>query len=261
MSQNQHVSLIAIPNFPDVQPGDDVAQLLSTAVRQANLVLQTGDVLCLAQKIISKAENRYRTLADVTPSAEAEAVAEQVGKDARLVELILGESTAVSRLRPGVLITRHRLGFVAANAGIDRSNALQTDTDPDHERVLLLPVDPDGSAQQVANYLHEEFGVTIAVIITDSHGRPFRLGTVGVAIGATGLPALWDKRGQSDRYGYRLRVTDVAFADEIAAAAGLLMGQGDEGQPAILVRGLNFPPTANSTANELYRPPELDLYA
>lgn len=257
---NPQLTLIALPHFPHVQPGDDLAQLIAQALHRAELTLQEGDVLCIAQKVVSKAENRYRLLSEVTPSAEAVRLAEETRKDARLVELILQESTAVSRTRPGVLITRHRLGFVAANAGIDRSNVIQEEGLADGERVLLLPVDPDTSAERLSNSLREIFGVNTAVVITDSHGRPFRLGTVGVALGTAGLPALWDRRGESDLYGYRLRVTEIGFADEIASAASLLMGQGDEGQPVILIRGLTYPPTPDASTADLIRPPHLDLY-
>ena len=260
MSTKQ-LTLIALPHFPQVQPGDNLAALIAETLSAANLTLEAGDVLCIAQKVVSKAENRYRVLAEVIPSAEALQLAEEVRKDPRLVELILQESTAVSRTRPNVLITRHRLGFVAANAGIDRSNVLQADLAEEAGRVLLLPVDPDSSASLISNSLREIFNVTTAVVITDSHGRPFRLGTVGVAIGVAGLPALWDKRGEEDLYGYRLRVTEIGFADEIAAAASLLMGQGNEGQPVILVRGLEYPPTPDASTADLIRPPEFDLYA
>jgi len=196
-------------------------------------------------------------LADVTPSARAGELAAQVGKDPRLVELILGESVEVSRIRPGVIIVRHRLGFTSANAGIDRSN-VQLATG-EEEAVLLLPVDPDASAARLRAALHAATGATVGVVITDSHGRPFRLGTVGVAIGVAGIPALWNRRGEPDLYGYQLQHTDVGLADEIAAAAGLLMGQAAEGLPAVLIRGLSLPAT-DGRATDLVRPPALDLY-
>ncbi len=212
-------------------------------------------MLAVAQKIISKAEGRLVALAEVEPGEYATKLAEQVGKDARLMELILRESEEVSRLRPGVIIVRHRLGFTSANAGIDRSNV-----GPEgEERVLLLPLDPDASARRLRETIVAARGVDVGVVITDSHGRPFRLGTVGVAIGVAGLPALWDRRGEPDRYGYRLQHTDVGVADEIAAAAGLLMGQAAEGLPAVLLRGLQLPP-ADGRATDLVRPKELDLY-
>ncbi|MCW5863872.1 MAG: coenzyme F420-0:L-glutamate ligase [Anaerolineae bacterium] len=249
--------LTALPGIPDVRSGDDVATLLLQALGRAGLALRDGDVIAIAQKIISKAEGRQVRLADVTPSARAEALAAAVGKDARLVELILRESTAVSRVAPGVLIVRHRLGFTSANAGIDRSN-VQTESG-EEEAVLLLPLDPDASAAALREALRAATGATVGVVITDSHGRPFRLGTVGVAIGVAGIPALWNRRGEADLYGYRLQHTDVGLADEIAAAAGLLMGQAAEGLPAVLLRGLRLPP-AEGRATDLVRPESMDLY-
>ena len=249
--------LTALPGIPDVRSGDDVATLLLQALGRAGLALRDGDVIAIAQKIISKAEGRQVRLADVTPSARAEALAAAVGKDARLVELILRESTAVSRVAPGVLIVRHRLGFTSANAGIDRSN-VQTESG-EEEAVLLLPLDPDASAAALREALRAATGATVGVVITDSHGRPFRLGTVGVAIGVAGIPALWNRRGEADLYGYRLQHTDVGLADEIAAAAGLLMGQAAEGLPAVMLRGLRLPP-AEGRATDLVRPESMDLY-
>lgn len=229
--------------------------MLLDALDRAGLTPQDGDILAVAQKIVSKAEGRLVDLADVTPGEQAVELAEQVGKDPRLVELILRESEEVSRIRPGVIIVRHRLGFTSANAGIDRSNV-----GPEgQERVLLLPLNPDASARAIRETIAAERGVDVGIVITDSHGRPFRLGTVGVAIGVAGLPALWDRRGERDRYGYRLQHTDVGVADEIAAAAGLLMGQAAEGQPAVLVRGLRLPPL-DGRATDLVRPKDLDLY-
>jgi coenzyme F420-0:L-glutamate ligase/coenzyme F420-1:gamma-L-glutamate ligase len=247
--------LTALPDIPDVRAGDDVGRLLMDALERAGLVLRDGDVMAVAQKIVSKAEGRLVALADVEPGEYAVKLAGQVGKDPRLVELILRESEEVSRVRPGVIIVRHRLGFTSANAGIDRSNVGPGDED----RVLLLPLDPDASAARLRAALQAAAGATVGVVITDSHGRPFRLGTVGVAIGVAGIPALWDRRGEPDRYGYRLQHTDVGVADEIAGAAGLLMGQAAEGRPAVLIRGLRLPP-AEGRAADLVRPKELDLY-
>lgn len=249
------ISLTAVPHLPDIHPGDDVAELILTALDRANLTLQEGDVLAIAQKIISKAEGRLVRLADVAPGPRAREVAAQTEKDPRIVELILRESEEISRLKPGVLIVRHRLGFTSANAGIDRSNV----GDGGETAVLLLPLDPDQSAANIRARIQTERGVTVGVVITDSHGRPFRLGTVGVAIGVAGLPALWDRRGERDRYGYILQHTDVGLADEIAAAAGLLMGQAAEGLPVVRLRGLNLP-EANGQATDLIRPKQMDLY-
>ncbi len=249
------LTLTAVPRIPHVQPGDNIAGLILDALTTADLTLQDGDILAIAQKIISKAEGRLVRLAEVTPSARAVEVAAQTDKDPRLVELILAESDEISRMKPGVLVVRHRLGFTSANAGIDRSNV----GPGDDETVLLLPVAPDESARRIRQAVHDQLGIDVGVVITDSHGRPFRLGTVGVAIGAAGIPALWDRRGESDLYGYELQHTDVGVADEIAAAAGLLMGQAGEGLPVILMRGLNLP-SGDGKASDLVRPKELDLY-
>lgn len=241
------LQLFALPDLPMVQAGDDLAALLSAAMARAGLAPQQGDVLAVAQKIVSKAEGRSIALASVTPSAAARKLAEQTGKDTRLVELILSESERVVRARPNLIIVRHRLGFVMANAGIDQSN-IGADG-----HALLLPRDPDGSAAALAARLG------LPVVITDSFGRAWRRGTVGVAIGAAGLPALRDLRGQPDLFGRSLMVSITGFADEIAAAAGLVMGQGAEGQPAVLVRGLSWSGAANP-ASELLRPAQEDLF-
>ncbi|MEW5985498.1 MAG: coenzyme F420-0:L-glutamate ligase [Chloroflexota bacterium] len=250
------LSLTAVPHLPEVKPGDNLAAILLTATQAAGLTLQTGDVLVIAQKIVSKAEGRMINLADVRPGRRAIEVAEQTGKDPRLVELILRESTEISRIRPGLIIVRHRLGFTSANAGIDRSNVPQSGP---AETVTLLPLDPDASAARIRHFIHTQTGVWLGVLIIDSHGRPFRLGTVGTAIGVAGVPALWDRRGEADRYGYRLQHTEVGTADEMAAAASLLMGQAAEGMPAVLIRGLQLPPMEGKAA-DLIRPPEMDLY-
>ncbi|MFM7608302.1 MAG: coenzyme F420-0:L-glutamate ligase [Alphaproteobacteria bacterium] len=241
------LQLFALPDLPMVQAGDDLAGLLSAAMARAGLAPQSGDVLAVAQKIVSKAEGRSIALASVQPSTAARELAAQTGKDARLVELILSESERVVRARPNLIIVKHRLGFVMANAGIDQSN-IGTDG-----HALLLPRDPDGSAAALAARLG------LPVVITDSFGRAWRRGTVGVAIGAAGLPALRDLRGQPDLFGRTLMVSITGFADEIAAAAGLVMGQGAEGQPAVLVRGLSWSGAENPAA-ELLRPAQEDLF-
>ena len=249
-------TLTAIPRIPHIQEGDDVASLLLSGLEQAELALQRGDVVAVAQKIVSKAEGRLVNLADVQPGERALEVAGKTEKDPRLVELILQECEEISRMAPGVLIVRHRLGFTSANAGIDRSNVEQTG---EGVTVLLLPVDPDASAAGLREAMRERTGAEVGVVIVDSHGRPFRLGTVGVAIGVAGLPALWDRRGEEDLYGYRLQHTEVGLADEVAAAASLLMGQAAESTPAVLIRGLSLPDQAGS-ARDLVRPKEKDLY-
>ena len=230
-----------------VQAGDDLAAQLSAAMTRAGLAPQPGDVLAIAQKIVSKAEGRSIALASVAPSQAARDLAAQTGKDARLVELILSESERVVRARPNLIIVKHRLGFVMANAGIDQSNV------GEDGQALLLPRDPDASAAALAARLG------LPVVITDSFGRAWRRGTVGVAIGAAGLPALQDLRGRPDLFGRTLMVSITGFADEIAAAAGLVMGQGAEGQPAVLLRGLAWSGAVNPAA-ELLRPAQEDLF-
>jgi len=256
MSRTTAVELLAIPDLPMVAPGDDLAALVAAGLMRGEIQPRAGDVLVLAQKIVSKAEGRSVDLATVTPSARAVALAAEVGKDPRLVELILSESVRVVRSRPNVLIVEHRLGFVMANAGIDQSNVGPTDG---VERALLLPVDPDGSAEALRARLVELCRVSLAVVIIDSFGRAWRRGTVGVAIGAAGLPALLDLRGNPDLFGRPLQVSISGFADEIAAAASLVMGQGDEAQPAVLVRGLAWNAPANP-ASELIRPAAEDMF-
>jgi coenzyme F420-0:L-glutamate ligase/coenzyme F420-1:gamma-L-glutamate ligase len=252
----QHLIATAVSPFPHVQPGDDLAELILTALNATGLTLVADDVLVIAQKIVSKAEGRFARLDEVAPSARARQTAAETGKDPRLVELILRESVRISRMKQDVLIVTHRLGFTSANAGIDRSNVGGDDAG---ETVLLLPEDPDASAAQLRRRLMAAAGVPLGVVISDSHGRPFRLGTVGVAIGVAGLPALWDRRGEQDLYGYTLEHTDVGVGDEIAAAAGLLMGQAAEGTPVVHLRGLRFS-APSGQAQDLIRPEHLDLY-
>lgn len=250
------IELTAVSNIPHIQPNDDLGAILVSALRADGIVLQDGDILAIAQKIVSKAEGRLVRLGDVVVSDHARQVAMETDKEPAIVELILRESDEISRQRPGVLVVRHKLGFTSANAGIDRSNVSQHDDD---ETVLLLPINPDASATQLREAMAAEFDADVGVVITDSHGRPFRLGTIGVAIGVAGIPALWDRVGESDLYGYELQHTTVGVADEIAAAAGLLMGQAAEGMPLVLVRGLALP-AENGRATDLVRPKEMDLY-
>ena len=250
------VTLTPIPDIPIVRPGDDLAGLLIAACERNALAPADRDVVVVAQKIVSKAEGRYVDLAKVKPSPRAASLAAEVNKDPRLVEVILGESRRVVRQRPGVLIVEHRLGFIMANAGVDRSNI---DPDVAAEAVLLLPSDPDASAARWRERLAAHFRSRPGVIITDSWGRAWRHGTVGVALGAAGLPALMDLRGRPDLFGHELRVTQTGFADEIASAASLIMGQADEGWPMVLVRGLSWS-GAPAPAAALIRSAEEDLF-
>ena len=250
------VTLRPIPGIPLVRPRDDLAELLILACERQAISPKEGDVLVLAQKVVSKAEARYIDLATVVPSARAQSLAAEVEKDPRLVEVILGESRRVVRRRPGILIVEHRLGFVMANAGVDRSNV---DPEAGAEPVLLLPRDPDGSAATLLARLSAHFGKPLAVIISDSWGRAWRRGTVGVALGAAGLPTVMDLRGRPDLFGHELRVTETGFADEIASAASLLMGQAAEATPAVLVSGLSWS-APSMPASALVRPTEVDLF-
>jgi coenzyme F420-0:L-glutamate ligase/coenzyme F420-1:gamma-L-glutamate ligase len=250
------VSYLAVPDIPLVEPGDDLAGVIVDAVRAAGLALEDGDIVVIAQKIVSKAEGRYVHLGDVAPSAKARELAEKIGKDPRYVEIVLSESEDVVRYWPNVMIVTHRLGFVMANAGVDHSNISQSG---DNERVLLLPLDPDGSAADLKKRFDEIFGVATGVIINDSFGRPWRNGVVGVALGAAGIPSLIDLIGAPDMFGRSMQVTEVAVADEIAAGASLIMGQGDEGLPVVVVRGLLFSAAARP-ASSLVRAREKDKF-
>lgn len=250
------LELTALAHVPMVQDGDDVAALLVAACARSGVVLQDRDVMVIAQKIISKAEGRRIKLDDVTVGSEARKLAEETEKDPRVVELILSEANRVVRARPGLIIVEHRLGFVMANAGIDLSNTGAADGG---DYALLLPVDPDGSAEAIRAALAQTAGADVAVVINDSFGRPWRHGTVGVAIGVAGLPAMVDLRGSPDLDGRELLVSITGFADEISAAASLLMGQGSEGLPAVVVRGLQWRGEASGAA-ALVRPAEGDLF-
>jgi coenzyme F420-0:L-glutamate ligase/coenzyme F420-1:gamma-L-glutamate ligase len=250
------VELIGLSDLPLVQPGDDLAALIVAALERAGLRPAAGDVLVVAQKIVSKAEDRFVDLATVKPSERAQTLAAEIGKDARLVEVILSESQRVVRQRTNVLITEHRLGYVMANAGIDQSNVGPRDG---RERVLLLPRDPDAAAENLRAKLSAHFGCALAVIVSDSFGRPWRRGTAGIALGAAGLPSVIDLRGRDDLFGRPLQVSIVGFADEIAAAASLIMGQAAEALPVVLVRGLTWT-EAPSPAASLIRAAEEDLF-
>jgi coenzyme F420-0:L-glutamate ligase/coenzyme F420-1:gamma-L-glutamate ligase len=242
-----------------IQPGDDLGEVIFQALEAMSLRLEEDDILVLAQKIVSKAENRLVNLTQVEPSVRAIELARQTEKDPRFIELVLRESSEVLRTRPGTIIVEHKRGFVCANAGIDHSNVHGSWGNPD-DWVLLLPEDPDASAERVRQRLCELSGLkSLGVLIIDSHGRAWRNGTVGVAIGFSAVPGIVDMRGQPDLYGYRLRVTMIAAADELAAAASLVMGQAAECQPVIHVRGFPYA-LRESHLQELIRAKELDMF-
>ncbi len=264
------ISFTAVRGLPEIEPGADLAALIGAALAASRLAPRARDVLIVAQKIVSKAEGRLVELDSVNPSEEALRLARVTGKDPRLIELILGETDEIIRAAPSVLIVRHRLGFVMANAGVDRSNVppARPDDGPSvgthegharRERALLLPRDPNRSAAELRRRLGEQFGLPLGVIVSDSFGRPWRRGVVNVALGSAGLPSLVDRRGERDRNGRALEVTEVALADAIAAAAALVMGEGAESIPLVLARGLEWD-APERDASALLRPKSEDLF-
>ncbi|MBQ0795397.1 coenzyme F420-0:L-glutamate ligase [Zhongshania sp.] len=246
----------ALAGIPMVEPGDNLADLILKALDDSEWVLEDGDVLVLAQKIVSKAEGRYAYLNEVEPGPEAIALAAQCDKDPRHMQVLLNESREVIRRRPGVVIVEHVLGYVHANAGIDRSNISSDDENP---RLLLLPENPDGSAAALRSSLSASTGKNVHILINDSAGRAWRNGTMGFAIGTAGFEALENRVGEQDLYGRPLEITEVAVADELAAAASFMMGQGDEALPVVLIRGAQLRPSALGSAS-LIRDREKDMF-
>lgn len=250
------LTLTALEGVPEVRAGDSLAEITAVALTQNGIEPASGDVIIYCQKVVSKSENRYIDLRRVEPSERAIALADVCEKDPRFVEVVLRESTQVLRCVKDVLIVRHRLGFVVANAAIDQSNI----TDAEH-RVLLLPADPDASAHRLRIALRERLAVDVGVLISDSFGRAWRVGVCGTCIGCAGLTPLSDMRGKPDRFGRVLKVTQVAVADELVAAATLVMGEADEGRPIVIASGLApefF--AAPAAASRLIRPPDQDLF-
>jgi coenzyme F420-0:L-glutamate ligase / coenzyme F420-1:gamma-L-glutamate ligase len=255
MQPVKSVAFTALPGLPEIAAGADLTELIAKAFDGAGLVPAAYDVIVVAQKIVSKSEGRVVDLRTVTPSPRALKLAAQTCKDARLVEVVLSESQEVMRAVPNVLIVRHRLGCVMANGGVDRSNVPGADED----RVLLLPHDPDASAARLRNELATRWQVPIAVVISDSFGRAWRNGVVNVALGVAGLPSILDRRGEYDREGRALEMTEVALADAVAAGAALVMGEADEGTPVVIARGLEWTATEQNAA-ALLRPLARDLF-
>ena len=249
------LSLHPLPGLPMIQAGDDLAGLIVEALRGAGFRLEDGDIVCVAQKIVSKAEGRVVALSGVRPGPEAMRLARETEKDPRLVQLVLDESTEVMRRRPGLLIVRHRLGFVCAHAGIDQSNIEHENG----ENALLLPENPDRSAACLRTRLELEARRSLGVVITDSHNRPWRLGTIGTAIGVSGMGAFDDRRGDCDLYGRELRATLANRADAVAAAAALVMGETTEKIPAVVARGVKAL-DGDDTARSINRPLDEDLF-
>jgi len=262
------LTLTPLKNIPLIRQGDNLADIILKTLHGNDVELDSNDIFVIAQKVISKAEGRTVNLATVTPSQRAIKLAEETEKDPRIIELILQESSEVLRTRVGTIIVEHRLGFVCANAGIDHSNVNPLKTSENSEDfgsldaedwVLLLPLDPDLSARKMQDEIQSKTGKQIGILIIDSHGRAWRNGTVGVAIGVAGLPALQDLRGTPDLFGFRLKITQVGVADELAAAASLVMGQAAEGTPVVHVRGFPYL-LRNSSFKELIRPKAQDLF-
>jgi coenzyme F420-0:L-glutamate ligase/coenzyme F420-1:gamma-L-glutamate ligase len=248
------LSLTPLQNIPLIRQDDNLADILVKSLQESNIELQNDDILVLAQKIVSKSEGRMVNLATVTPTQRAIELAQKADKDPRVIELMLRESNEVLRVRVGTIIVEHKLGFVCANAGIDHSNVVEGE-----ENVLLLPEDPDQSARNIRETIKNSTGKNIGVMIIDSHGRAWRNGTVGICIGLSGLPALIDERGWKDLFGYTLKVTIVGVADELAAAASLVMGQAAEGIPAVHVRGFPYP-LGDGSLKDLIRPKAQDMF-
>lgn len=252
------LTLTPLHHVPLIRHGDHLADIVVNALKNNSIAIQDNDILVFAQKIISKAEGRAVNLVTVTPSPRALELAQQTGKDPRVVELILRESNEILRMRMGTIIVEHRLGFVCANAGIDHSNVAGLG-DSAEEWVLLLPSEPDLSAGRMRDEIRSRTGRTIGILIIDSHGRAWRHGTVGVAIGMAGMPGLEDLRGQPDLFDFKLQITQVGVADELAAAASLVMGQAAEGTPVVHVRGFPYP-LREGSLKELIRPKDQDLF-
>jgi len=250
--------LTPLNHIPLIRQGDDLADIVVNAFEKNNIRLADNDILVFAQKIVSKAEGRAVNLVTVMPSPRAVELAQQTEKDPRVVELILQESNEVVRTRVGTIVVEHKLGFICANAGIDHSNVAGVG-DTAEEWVLLLPINPDHSAEMIRSDIQSKTGKQVGILIIDSHGRAWRNGTVGVAIGIAGMPGLEDLRGKPDLFNFTLRITQVGVADELAAAASLIMGQAAEGTPAVHVRGFPYP-LRDGSLKELIRPKDQDLF-
>jgi len=246
------MNLFAPQNIPEINTGDNIGKIIIGCMKKEGFQLSDGDIIVIAHKIVSKAEGRLIHLSQVQPSDEARNLSDITGKDARLVELILQESKEIVKVQRGLIIARHRLGFVCANAAIDQSNAGK-------DSVVLLPENPDQSAKEICELIKSEVGKEVAVIINDSHGRPFRQGAIGIAVGIWGMKPLLSYIGKKDRYGYKMRSSVEAIADEMASAATLLMGQGDESRPVVIIKGISYE-AGDDGVKPLIRPPELDLF-
>ena len=248
------IQIIGVSGLPLIEPGDDLGKLIVEASARQGTPIENSDVIVTSHIVVSKAEGRTVDLSAIKPSTAAERFGLYTGKDPRLVEVILGDSRAIRRMAPGVLIVETRQGFVCANAGVDKSNV------PGEETVAMLPEDPDESAKRIRRGIAKAVGRDVAVIISDTHGRAHRDGEVNVAVGSSGLNVIRDRRGERDLFGYELRIKRTAIADELSSAAELVIGQADEGVPVAILRGYNYQRSETSNARELVRPMEMDLF-
>jgi coenzyme F420-0:L-glutamate ligase/coenzyme F420-1:gamma-L-glutamate ligase len=256
----QSMRLFAVQGMPMIKPGDDLPAMIAHYLAAGGESLEAGDIVVIAQKVVSKAEGRLVRLNDVQASAHAQELAGTVGKDPRVIQVVLDDSRAVVRVRRGLLVVEQRSGWVCANAGVDRSN-VQPDGESDY--LALLPEDADASAETIRARLADLCGLetgSLAVIINDSHGRAWRIGTTGVCIGCSGLPPVWNQRGLHDLFGYELVASEECIADELAAAASLVMGQSNEGRPVIVIRGYRLPDAPPASAQTIQRPPAADAF-
>ena len=250
----ESVEVIAVENLPLISEGEDLAELICNAAEKQNTPIQEKDVVVITHVAVSKAEGNVVNLDEVVPSERAKEVARKTDKDPALVEAILRETREIVRMRRNSLITETKNGIVCANAGVDRSNI------EGERNIVLLPEDPNASAQKIRQKIRKLTGCDVAVIVSDTHGRPFRMGEINVAIGVAGIKPIRDRRGEKDLFGYVLRIKQTAVADELASAAELVMGQADEGIPAAIIRGYKYQASENASATELTRPKEKDLF-
>ena len=251
---NNIVQIIGVRGLPIIKAGDNLAELICQAAEKQGIPIQDGDIIVVSHIVVSRAEGRVVDLNNVEPSSFAAQLAEELNKDPRLVEVILRESRGIIRMGDGKLITKTKHGLICANSGVDKSNV------PGQNNVALLPKNPDDSAQKIREEIKRITGKDVAVIISDTHGRPLREGEINIAIGVAGIKPIRDRRGEKDLFGYRLRVKRTAIADELASAAELVMGQANEGIPAAIIRGYRYPRSEEARATELIRPREKDLF-
>jgi len=248
------IQVIGVKGLPIIEEGDDLARLICNAASQQGTPIEDGDIIVITHVILSRAEGNVTSLDEVVPSPFAKALAQQSGKDPALVEVILQESKGIVRMGDGHIITETKHGYVCANAGVDQSNV------PGERNVALLPKNPDGSARGIRRKIRKLTGKDVAVIVSDTHGRPLREGEINVAIGVAGINPIRDRRGETDLFGYVLRVKQTAVADELSSAAELVIGQADEGIPVAIIRGYPYPKSEKAKATQLIRPKARDLF-